>query len=210
MRKAAADVLPIATLTAAIAVPLAPLAPPMAPPAFAGAAAAARGVAPAPAVRQAGPRYGVGKLVPIAWRADPLTITVPGSANLGTAAAGGTISASLGTVTVADSRSGIPPWTATVTATNFTTGSGSPTQTITTANIAYWSGPTTASSGVGSRTPGQPTAVQRVPLTSPVTAFSGRKQAASMSTSWAPTLVVTIPSGTSPGVYTGTITHSVA
>ncbi|WP_220504493.1 hypothetical protein [Microbispora sp. H13382] len=147
-------------------------------------------------------------LVPL--RADPLTITVPGSVNLGSVAQGGTLSASMGTVTVADSRTGIPPWTATVSATNFTTGSGTPTQTITTANVSYWSGPVTASSGVGTRNPGQPTAASRVALTSPVTAFSGRKQATPMSTSWQPTLVITIPSNAAAGVYTGTITHSVA
>ncbi|MEU7915371.1 hypothetical protein [Microbispora bryophytorum] len=147
-------------------------------------------------------------LVPL--RADPLTITVPGSVNLGSGSRGGTISASMGTVTVTDSRGGIPPWTATVSATNFTTGSGTPAQTITTANIAYWSGPVTASSGVGTRNPGQPTAASRVTLTSPVVAFSGRKQATPMSTSWQPTLVITIPSSAAAGVYTGTITHSVA
>lgn len=31
-----------------------------------------------------------------------------------------------------------------------------------------------------------------------------------MSTSWQPTLVITIPSSAAAGVYTGTITHSVA
>ncbi|WP_432870723.1 hypothetical protein [Microbispora rosea] len=147
-------------------------------------------------------------LVPL--QADPLTITVPGSVNLGSGARGGTLSASMGTVTVADSRGGLPPWTATVSATNFTTGSGTPTQTVTTANVAYWSGPVTASSGPGTRNPGQATAAGRVALTSPVVAFSGRKQAVPMSTSWQPTLVITVPSNTAAGVYTGTITHSVA
>ncbi|OPG09134.1 hypothetical protein [Microbispora sp. GKU 823] len=63
---------------------------------------------------------------------------------------------------------------------------------------------------MGTRNPGQPTAAGRVALTSPVTAFSGRKQATPMSTSWQPTLVITIPSNAAAGVYTGTITHSVA
>ncbi|GIH48211.1 hypothetical protein SAMN05421833_10851 [Microbispora rosea] len=153
-------------------------------------------------------RTEAGRMVPL--RADPLTITVPGSVNLGSGARGGTLSASMGTVTVADSRGGVPPWTATVSATNFTTGSGTPTQTITTANVAYWSGPVTASSGPGTRNPGQATAAGRVALTSPVVAFSGRKQAVPMSTSWQPTVVITIPSNTAAGVYTGTITHSVA
>ncbi|MBB2743125.1 UNVERIFIED_ORG: hypothetical protein FHR35_002947 [Microbispora rosea subsp. rosea] len=196
MRQVGAGVIVTTTLVASIAAPVAP------PASLSASLSAVPGLAPAA-------RADMGTvLVPL--RADPLTITVPGSANLGSVAQGGTISASMGTVTVADSRSGIPPWTATVSATNFTTGSGTPTQTITTANVFYWSGPVTASSGVGTRNPGQPTAASRVALTSPVTAFSGRKQATPMSTSWQPTVVITIPSNAAAGVYTGTITHSVA
>ncbi|MFI6455375.1 hypothetical protein ACIBF6_27890 [Streptosporangium amethystogenes] len=147
----------------------------------------------------------------VAWRADALTITVPASANLGSGAAGNTISASLGTVTVVDTRGGMPPWTATVSATDFTTGGGSPAQTITKANISYWSGTITDSSGGGSRTPGQATAAQAVPLSTSVTAFSGRKPLSlTTSTSWAPTLVVTVSAATATGVYSGVITHSVA
>ncbi|WP_169950318.1 hypothetical protein [Microbispora sp. H11081] len=147
----------------------------------------------------------------VALLADPLTITVPGSVDLGGGPRGGTITAFMGTVTVVDSRNGVPPWTATVSATNFTTGSGTPAQTITAANVAYWSGMPTASSGTGTRTPGQRTAVDRVPLSSPVVAFSGRKQTGvPMSTSWQPTLVVTVPANAAAGLYTGTVTHSVA
>ncbi|MEV4748078.1 hypothetical protein AB0K21_17030 [Streptosporangium sp. NPDC049248] len=147
----------------------------------------------------------------VAWRADSLTITVPASANLGSGAAGDTISASLGTVTVVDTRGGMPPWTATVSATNFTTGGGSPAQTITKANISYWSGTVTDSSGGGNRTPGQTTAAQAVPLSTSVTAFSGRKPLSlPTSTSWAPTLVVTVSAAAATGVYSGVITHSVA
>ncbi|GLK14135.1 hypothetical protein GCM10017600_75470 [Streptosporangium carneum] len=102
-------------------------------------------------------------------------------------------------------------WTATVSATNFTTGTGTPAQTIAKSSVSYWSGPTTASSGGGSRTPGQPTAAQKAALTATVTAFSGRKlNGIANSTSWQPTLVVTVPSSAATGVYTGVITHSVA
>ncbi|WP_433259473.1 hypothetical protein ACQPYK_50360 (plasmid) [Streptosporangium sp. CA-135522] len=147
--------------------------------------------------------------VTVAWRADQLAITVPDSASLGSGTAGSTLSASLGTVTVVDSRSGNPPWTATVASTDFTTGA--PVRTITKANVSYWSGSTTASSGGGTRVPGQPTAAQKVTLTAPATAFSGRKLIGiANSTSWQPTLVVTIPAAAAAGTYTGTITHSVA
>ncbi|WP_188197767.1 hypothetical protein [Nonomuraea sp. SYSU D8015] len=148
------------------------------------------------------------------WRLQPLpalSMSAPTSASLGSGSAGGTISASLGTVTVADSRAGQMSWTATVTATDFTTGAGGPAQTITRNNVAYWSGPVTAfSGGARSRTPGQPTAADRVPLSSPVTAFSSRKFPNATSTSWRPTLVVTIPAQATAGTYTGVITHSVA
>ncbi|MET8158373.1 hypothetical protein ABZT47_18515 [Sphaerisporangium sp. NPDC005289] len=109
-----------------------------------------------------------------------------------------------------DSRTGSASWTATVSATDFTTGAGTASQTISKGNIAYWSGPTTASSGAGTRTPGQPTAAQRVPLSSPVVAFKGTKSPLAATTSWQPTLVVTIPVSVQTGVYTGVITHAVA
>ncbi|MER5625711.1 hypothetical protein ABT061_32200 [Streptosporangium sp. NPDC002544] len=149
-------------------------------------------------------------VVTVASRANSLEITVPTSANLGSGARGATISASLGTVTVADIRTGVgPTWTATVSATDFATAGGS--GTITKANVAYWSGPVTAESGAGTNTPGQATAAQKVALTAPVTAFSGRKAVGiDQSTSWQPTLVITIPSSAVAGTYTGTISHSVA
>ncbi|MER6944235.1 hypothetical protein ABT294_09450 [Nonomuraea sp. NPDC000554] len=143
----------------------------------------------------------------VAWRADPLEITVPASASIGTGAKGASITASLGTVTVVDSRAGIPPWTATVSATDFTHGSA----TITKGNVSYWSGPVTAQSGTGTRVPGQSTAAQKVALSTSATAFSGRKTATSaQSTSWQPTIVVAIPASAVAGTYTGTIMHSVA
>ncbi|GII84953.1 hypothetical protein Ssi03_29430 [Sphaerisporangium siamense] len=141
---------------------------------------------------------------------NTLTITVPNSANLGNGYLGGTLSAEMGTVSVEDSRNGSAGWTATVSSTNFTTGAGSAAQTIPRANIAYWSGPVTASSGGGTRTPGQATADQRVSLSTTRTAFRGTKSPLVQITSWQPTLVITIPSSVVSGVYTGTITHQVA
>ncbi|MET8386094.1 hypothetical protein ABZV14_24130 [Streptosporangium canum] len=170
-----------------------------------GAPAASASSAPAASASRAA------AMATVAWRADPLEITVPASASLGSGVVGSTISASLGTVTVVDSRTGVPPWTATVSATDFTTGAGSPAQTIAKADVAYWSGPSTASSGGGSRTAGQSTAAQMVSLSSPAIAFRGRKQAGvTSSTSWEPTLVVTIPPLAAAGLYTGVVMHSVA
>lgn len=164
---------------------------------------------PAPAASASVPATGIAAIATAAMRASSLEITLPKAANLGGGAAGGSYSASLGTVTVVDSRPGIPPWTATVAATDLTTG-GSPAQTIAKANVAYWSGPTTASSGAGSRVPGQAAAADKIPLTASVIAFRGRKGAAATSTSWQPTLIITVPASAAAGVYTGVITHSIA
>ncbi|MCO6006499.1 hypothetical protein NE236_16050 [Actinoallomurus purpureus] len=142
--------------------------------------------------------------------ANTLTITVPGTASLGSALPGGTISASMGTVTVTDSRLGTVGWTATVSATNLTTGGGTTAETITNGNIAYWSGPATASVGGSFRTPGQTTAAQRVPLSTTVTAFSAFKALGTSTMSWAPTLVVTVPASAVAGTYTAVVSHSVA
>ncbi len=143
-------------------------------------------------------------------RALTLDITVPTSASLGTAGPGGSISAHMGTVTVDDGRLVLANWTATASATNFTTGGGTTPETITKSRVSYWSGPVTASVGIGTRVPGQLTALNAVPLTNPVTAFSLQALILGTSTSWNPTLVVAVPSAAVTGVYTGTVTHSVA
>ncbi len=84
--------------------------------------------------------------------------------------------------------------------------------TITKDRLSYWSGPSTAQTGAGSRTPGQSTAAEAAPLSTTVTAFRGSKGpiVAATSTSWQPTLVISIPASALPGAYSCTITHSVA
>lgn len=141
--------------------------------------------------------------------AGVLTITVPGTASIGSVVRGNTISASMGSVNVLDQRMGSTSWVASVSATNLTTGAGSPAETIAKSNIAYWSGVITASSGGGIRIAGQDTAAQKVPLSTTVTAFSGSKTVGTTMTRFAPTLVVTIPALAVVGTYTAVITHSV-
>jgi hypothetical protein len=152
------------------------------------------------------PASGVATQSTFALHAGTLQITVPGTAYVGSGGQNALISGSLVTVTVDDSRPSSASWTATVTATNFTTVGG----TITNGNIAYWSGPATSISGGGTRTPGQVTSAQRVPLSAAVTAFKTTKGIGTSITSWAPTLVVTVPAAAVTGTYTGTITHSVS
>jgi hypothetical protein len=151
------------------------------------------------------------KATSITIAAGALAITVPSSAVLPDAAPGGTASGQLGSVTVTDLR-GIPTasWTATVTATTFVTGAGGPALTIPLTRITYWSGPSTATSGAGTFTPGQANAAAAVNLTSPRMAFSFTTGSSVSSASWNPTVAVSVPASAVAGTYIATITHSVA
>ncbi len=141
-----------------------------------------------------------------------LTISAPASAAI---AGGGTdvgsLTGSLGTTTVSDQRGALAgAWTASVGSSDFTTGSGSANETIAKSNVAYWSGAATASSGTAVRVPGQATEALKASLSASVTAFSATGTVGNNSTSWAPTLVVTVPAQAVVGTYAGTVTHSVA
>ncbi|HEV3169253.1 MAG TPA: hypothetical protein VGZ32_02895 [Actinocrinis sp.] len=141
-----------------------------------------------------------------------LAITVPASAALGTGAPGSTITAHLGSVQVTDSRAVNPAaWTASVTSTDFTNAAVT-ADTIPATDVNYWSGPTTATAGSGTFTPGQPLSGGQAPLnnTTPLTAMSLTGGAGSNSASWNPTLVVNVPAAAVAGTYSGTVTHSVA
>ena len=159
-----------------------------------------------------------GAVIAVALMAAPtaagaaLAITVPGTANLGSVPSStATRSAQLVTVTVTDDRLLGVAWTATVSTTAFTTGSGTAPETIGQAFIAYWSGPVTSSSGAAVRTPGQLTSLLAQSLSTNRTAFSAVGVSLVVnSTSWNPTVVITIPAGAVAGSYTATITHSVA
>ncbi|WP_051969119.1 hypothetical protein [Kitasatospora azatica] len=139
-----------------------------------------------------------------------LSISVPATAGLGSAAPSGTVSAALGSVTVSDGRGlATSTWTATVSATNFHTGGATSAETVTTSNVYYWSGPATATNGTVTATPGQSDASAKQALSSSRTSFTSTGNG-NNSTSWSPTVVVTIPAAAVQGTYTGTVTHSVA
>jgi large repetitive protein len=140
-----------------------------------------------------------------------LSITVPSSAAMPSAKAGGSTGAQLGTVTVTDQRGSTgASWTATVTATPFVTGGGTTAETIPLAQVSYWSGPATAVTGTGTFTPGQPTAATAVTLATGRSAFTLASGSPVNAASWNPTLSVAVPAGAVSGKYTATITHSVA
>ncbi|MFG3436547.1 hypothetical protein ACGF0J_04795 [Nonomuraea sp. NPDC047897] len=146
----------------------------------------------------------------VVQRAFPLEIILPNMLLMGATRAGNMISATLDEVTVNDTRPGNRSWRAAVSATNFVTGDGAGPKTVSNASVSYWSGPTTETSGSGTRAPGQATFNQRVPLSAQQTAFRASKGPQPTSTSWRPTLVITIPATAPVGTYTGTVVHSVA
>ncbi|AVV44731.1 hypothetical protein PYK79_37760 [Streptomyces sp. ID05-04B] len=135
-----------------------------------------------------------------------LTISAPGSANLSSAAPGGTASGSLGNVTVNDQRSQLSTtWTATVELTTvFTTGSGSASETISGAQVTY--------------TPGNPITETNPPhtpgtagtLAAQRTAYSRGTGDGANSVTWNPSVSVDVPASNVSGTYTGVITHSVS
>jgi hypothetical protein len=146
----------------------------------------------------------------VAVSGGALSISVPASANLGTVGAGANASGQLGAVTVTDARGLLTAsWTASVTSTAFKTGGGTAAETIAAANVNYWSGPATATTGVGVFTPGQLTALLAQPLGSSKTAFTLTLGVGNDSATWNPTLVVNVPASAVAGTYTGTVTHSV-
>ncbi|WP_433551932.1 ice-binding family protein [Micromonospora zamorensis] len=139
-----------------------------------------------------------------------LSISAPETADLGSANLGGVVSGQLGPVTVTDERLlSAPSWTATVVASNFVT-SGVPVHTISNTNASYWSGPATATSGIGTFTSGQPTAADAEIINVERTAFTLTEGIGNNSVTWDPVVSVQIPMAAVAGSYTGTITFSVA
>jgi hypothetical protein len=141
--------------------------------------------------------------------AGALAITVPGSATLSTVATGaGTSSGQLGNVTVADTRGAlVNSWTATIDSTTFVRDGGTATsnETVAVDQIAYSSGASTAHTGLGAFVPGT-----LINGTLPGTGGAHTGFAGNSSTTWNPTLTLTLLSSQVAGTYTGTVTHSVA
>ena len=144
--------------------------------------------------------------------AGTLALSVPGSANLGSTGTGSTTtSAQLGAVSVSDARGTLGgSWTAAVSSSDFVTGGATANETITNDDVDYWSGPGTATSGVGTFTPGQLTSVLAVDLSTARTAFGAAAVVGNNTATWNPTVVVNLRSSAVAGTYAGTVTHSIA
>jgi hypothetical protein len=172
-------------------------------------AAATAAALVAPTAAQAAPSD---TTVTFTLTAGALSITTPASAALGSAAAAaGTITAQLGTVTVTDARGLLlGAWTTSVSATSFTTGGATGPETLANGAVSYWSGAATATTGLGVGIPGQASAGNAQALSTSITAFSKTAGVGNNSSAWNPTLIVTVPAAAVAGLYTGTVTHSVA
>jgi len=136
-----------------------------------------------------------------------LEISAPTTAgNLGTRADtvnGGTISGPLGAVQVSDARSAAAGsgWVATAIATAFTPPAG---PAIPASAVAYTAGPITKV-GTATYTANDPTNLTGVAPVVTATGITGDNSA-----TWNPTITVTVGGGMAAGVYSATITHSVA
>jgi hypothetical protein len=111
-----------------------------------------------------------------------------------------TISGSLGVVTVTDQSGGTTTWTASAISTAFTPPAG-PADPA--SNVSYGAGTITVSPTVVA------TAIGATDLTGVSTVVTGASTGISTA-SWNPTISVVVPANYAPGVYSATITHSVA
>jgi hypothetical protein len=140
-----------------------------------------------------------------------LDITVPATVALGSGAPGTDVINALGAITVVDGRALLTAaWTTSVASTDFTTGGGTPAETVADTAVRYWSGPATATAGIGTFTPSQATAANAVALSTGPNAMATTAGVGNNSVTWNPTLIVAVPAAAVGGVYTGTVTHSVA
>jgi hypothetical protein len=129
---------------------------------------------------------------------DPSASVSLGSQVASTASS--TITGSIGAVTVTDQRGGATTWTASVISTAFTPPAG-PADPA--SNVSYAAGVITDSATVVA------TGIPANDLTGVDVIVTGASTGISTA-SWNPTLSVIVPANFAPGVYSATVTHSVA
>ena len=143
--------------------------------------------------------------------AGTLDIVSPATADLLTGASGAVIAGQMGPVTVTDGRAATDAsWVGSVISGAFTTGGATPTETVLANLVNYWSGPTTATTGDGTFTPGQPAVGAATPIDTLKPAMTHAGGTGNNSATWNPTLRINVPLANVAGIYTGTVTHSVA
>jgi hypothetical protein len=134
-----------------------------------------------------------------------LAMTAPATADLGSGTPGSTISSALGTVTVTDNRALLSAaWTATASSTDFTTAAASADETIPASDVSYTPGSITTTGTITA------TGTDITLAGTPKTVVTGTAGVGDNTASWDPVLDVSVPAATVGGVYTGTLTQSVA
>lgn len=135
--------------------------------------------------------------------AGGLSISAPSAtADFGTQAVSNsaqTITGSLGPVTVSDQRGGVTTWTASVISTAFTPTAGPAVGAVA---VSYDAGAFTESGVVATK-------IAASGLTGVTPVVSGASSGISTVT-WNPTISILVPANFAAGIYTATITHSVA
>lgn len=138
--------------------------------------------------------------------AGALSISAPsGSVSLGSqvvSASPSTLSGQLGVVTVTDQRGGATTWVASVIVSAFTPTTGPAVTAIAADKVSYAVG-TITHVGVTTATP------TTTDLTGVSPVVNGSSTGLSTA-SWNPTISVLLPANAAPGIYSATITHSVA
>jgi hypothetical protein len=150
--------------------------------------------------------------------AGALSLSAPGTANLGSGAPGSTISGPLGgdvlgpSVVVTDDRALLAAsWVASASATAWTTGGATPLEIIPVTDVGYAVGSITTTGTITA------TGTDR-PAGTAAGDFSGVAQAVVTGTAgsgnntagWNPVISVAVPASAVGGIYTGTLTQSVA
>jgi hypothetical protein len=174
----------------------------------AASALAIPGAARVPALPAAGSAADPDTTVTFSVNVGGLSMTVPASADLGSGDPGTTIGPSaIGAVTVTDVRAALgASWTATASSTSFTTGAGTPAETIPAGDVTYDPGAMTSTTGTGTFTPSAAFTLSGTPQDAvAATAITGDNTG-----TWDPALSVAVPAAAVGGVYTGTLTQSVA
>ena len=145
-----------------------------------------------------------------------LTVTEPGSANLGSTTlttGGATIAGHLGTTTVTDTRGSVAGWTVTISATNLSDGATPTPHTITAnhmkAYVATADGPT-VTSGIVVPATAYATLATALTLSTSGQTFVTATATGSNVVTYNPTLSVTVDTTAIAGTYSGSITQTVS
>ncbi len=134
-----------------------------------------------------------------------LSLTAPGTANLGSGLPGHVIEGPLGDVVVTDARALVhAAWTVTASSTAWTTGDATPDETIPAGDVTYDPGDVNTTGTITAT----PTTLQ---LSSAAqTVVAGTAGVGNNTATWNPNIEVAVPAAAVGGAYSGILTQSVS